>query len=320
MPTFTEFRMGNTVRQTVPTTQTRCVAEQAVGSRTPQVNGSGASDMNNSRGTSRVVVDVNDGVADVRFNRPDKLNALDTAMFRELVETSASLARRTDVRAVVLSGEGRSFCAGLDFSGFEAMADSNPRESTRQSDGGAGTNGRITHLGQQAVWGWRELPVPVICAVSGHALGGGFQLSLAGDIRLVHPDTKLSVLEIRWGLTPDMCATELLPRLVGIDVAAEMYYTGRMISGREAVELGVCTRLSDDPRQDALELASEIASKNPHAVRSAKALVEQFGRVSTAEAFANERRHISSLIGSPNQTEAVSAFFDKRTPDFADPE
>jgi len=280
------------------------------------------------RTSDNVVVEIVDGVADVRLNRPDKLNALNTGMFTELVDTSASLATMSDLRAVVLSGEGRSFCAGLDFSGFQAMAGNKPHQSDRSAvsqsdrefDATAGTNGRITHLGQQAVWGWRELPVPVICALSGHALGGGFQLSLAGDIRLVHPDTKMSVLEIRWGLTPDMCATELLPRLVGIDVAAEMYYTGKMITGREAVDLGVCTRLSDDPRRDALELASEIATKNPHAVRSAKALVEQFGRVTPAEAFANERRHIGALIGSPNQVEAVSAFFEKRDAKFENPE
>ena len=272
----------------------------------------------------RVTVEVSDGVADVRMNRPDKLNALDAPMFRALVDTSASLATRSDVRAVVLSGEGRSFCAGLDFSSFQAMSDDSPDSAPSDSapsdtTGTVENDGRITHLGQQAVWGWRELPVPVICAVAGHALGGGFQLSLGGDIRLVHPDTKMSVLEIRWGLTPDMCATELLPRLVGIDVAAEMYYTGKMISGTEAVELGVCTRLSDDPRADALELAAEIASKNPHAIRSAKVLVEQFGRVTPAEAFANERRHIGALIGSPNQGEAVKAFFQKREPEFVDP-
>lgn len=271
--------------------------------------------------SNRVTVDVKDGIADVRMNRPDKLNALDTAMFRDLVDTSAALAKRNDVRAVVLSGEGRSFCAGLDFSGFQAMAGPRSKQESGRDDAAeAGTDGRITHLGQQAVWGWRELPVPVICAVTGHALGGGFQLCLGGDIRLVHPDTKMSVLEIRWGLTPDMCAAELLPRLVGVDVAAEMFYTGKMISGIEAVELGVCTRVSDDPHRDALELAREIASKNPHAIRSAKALVEGFGRTPTAETFANERKHIRGLIGSQNQAEAVSAFFEKRDPEFADPD
>lgn len=276
--------------------------------------------------SDRVTVEVSAGVADVRLNRPDKLNALDNDMFRALVDTSAALRERSDVRAVVLSGEGRSFCAGLDFSSFQAMgsgerssSESSERDESAVSEVTAPADDRITHLGQQAVWGWRELPVPVICAVTGHALGAGFQLALGGDIRIVHPGAKLSVLEIRWGLVPDMCASELLPRLVGSDVAAELYYTGKMITGTEAVALGVCTRLSDDPHHDALMLAGEIASKNPQAIRHAKSLIEQFGRVSTAEAFANERRHMGELIGSPNQIEAVKAFFDKRDPVFVDP-
>lgn len=273
--------------------------------------------------SDRVTIEVTNGVADVRMNRPEKLNALDNQMFRSLVAASAELREASEVRAVVLSGEGRSFCAGLDFASFQQMAAStkgDPEESADIRSAVGSVDGRITHLGQQAVWGWKELPIPVICAIQGHALGGGFQLCLGSDIRIVHPDTKMSVLEIRWGLTPDMCASELLPRLVGSDVAAEMFYTGRTISGTEAVASGVCTRLADDPLSEALSLAREIAGKNPHAIRRAKSLIEQFGRVSTAEAFANERRHIAELIGSANQVEAVSAFFEKRDPEFRGPE
>ena len=280
--------------------------------------------------SDRVTVAITDGVADVRLNRPDKLNALDGDMFAALVDTSARLARDTSVRAVVLSGEGRAFSAGLDFSGFLAMAggrgtvDSGgpgePAADDASSLGAIGrTDGRITHLAQQAAHGWSEVPVPVVAAVHGHCLGGGLQIALGADIRIVHPEAKLSVLEVRWGLSPDMTATATLPRLVGIDVAKELTWTGRNVSGAEAVALGLCTRPSDDPLADALALAREIAGKSPGAIRGTKKLLEQAGRVPLAQQYADERHTIGSLIGTPNQVEAVAAFFEKRAPSFADP-
>jgi enoyl-CoA hydratase/carnithine racemase len=263
--------------------------------------------------SDRVLVNVNDGVADVRLNRPEKLNALDGAMFKALADAGESLKERSDVRAVVLSGEGRSFCAGLDFSSFQEMGSSQEKNETDPEDA---LQGRITHLGQQAAWVWQELEVPVIGAISGHALGAGFQIAMGPDIRLVHPDTKMSVLEIRWGLVPDMGASVLLPPLVGLDVAKELYFTGRMISGTEAAQLGIATSVSENPRADALELAAEIAEKNPEAIRRMKTILNGIGERSTAQRFAAEREHIGALIGSPNQKEAVSAFFEKRTPKF----
>lgn len=269
----------------------------------------------------RVRVTIDGGVADVRLDRPDKLNALDPAMFAAIVEAGESLKDDTSVRAVVLSGEGRGFCAGLDFSSFQAMASSDDGDGAG-GDGGAGaigrTDGRLTHLGQQAAWVWTELPVPVIAAVHGPCLGGGLQIALGADLRLVAPDARLSVLEVRWGLTPDMTATVTLPRLVGIDVAKELTWTGRTVSGEEAVRLGLATRLADDPRAAALELAEDLAGKSPHAIRAAKALFDQAAPRNLADQLAEERRAIGSLIGSPNQVEAVTAFFEKRPPAFAD--
>jgi enoyl-CoA hydratase/carnithine racemase len=264
-----------------------------------------------------VTIDIDDeGVADVRLNRPDKLNALDTEMFIGLVDASRSLAADPSVRAVVLSGEGRAFCAGLDFGGFMAMAGSG------QGDGLAtigSTDGRITHLAQQSAHGWREVPVPVIAAVHGHCLGGGLQIALGADLRIVHPEAKLSVLEVRWGLTPDMTITSTLPPLVGLDVAKELTWTGRMVAGTEAVTLGLATRLSDDPRADALALAHEVAGKSPHAVRAAKRLIDASPTNTVAEQYAAERHEIAHLIGTPNQVEAVAAFFEKRNATFTDP-
>ncbi len=274
--------------------------------------------------TDRIAVTIEDGVADVRLNRPEKMNALDAAMFRALVDTADELAADPSLRCVVLSGEGRSFCAGLDFGSFQGMAGSDTGDGEGRRSGGIGDivaadPGRITHLGQQAVYGWSSLPVPVIAAVNGHALGGGIQLALGADIRIVAPEAKMSVLEIRWGLIPDMTGTQTLIRLVGLDVAKELTFTGRMVTGEEAVALGLCTRLADDPRAEALALAAEIAAKSPDAIRAAKRLFNQAPHVSLAEGFAAERQEIGRLIGSPNQVEQVKAFFEKRAPDFADP-
>jgi enoyl-CoA hydratase/carnithine racemase len=289
--------------------------------------------------TDRVTVQIDDGVADVRLNRPDKLNALDSDMFVALVDTAARLARDNSVRAVVLSGEGRAFSAGLDFSGFMAMAgggigvdDGAAAEGAAgsgdasESGGGGGmgaivqTDGRITHLGQQAAHGWSEVPVPVIAAIWGHCLGGGLQIALGADLRIVHPEAKLSVLEIRWGLSPDMTGTATLPRLVGPDVAKELSWTGRNVTGEEAARLGLATRTSESPLDDALALAREIAGKSPHAIRGIKRLIEQSGSVPLAQQYHDERTTIGSLIGTPNQVESVAAFFEKRDPSFADPD
>lgn len=269
----------------------------------------------------RVSVTIDGGVADVRLDRPDKINALDPAMFSAIVEAGESLKADASVRAVVLSGEGRGFCAGLDFSSFQAMASDGGGGNGRE-DGGTGaitrTDGRLTHLGQQAAWVWTELAIPVIAAVHGPCLGGGLQIALGADLRIVSPDAKLSVLEVRWGLTPDMTATVTLPRLVGIDVAKELTWTGRTVGGEEAVRIGLATRLADEPRAAALELAQELAGKSPHAVRAAKALFDAGAARTLAEQLAEERRAIGSLIGSENQVEAVTAFFEKRPPAFAD--
>jgi enoyl-CoA hydratase/carnithine racemase len=267
--------------------------------------------------SDRVSVMVENGVADVRLNRPEKMNALDPAMFDGLIEVGEAVKADPSVRAVVLSGEGRAFCAGLDFGSFQAMADAPKDRPTGDVDLGR-KDGRITNRGQQAAYVWREMPAPVIAAVHGVALGGGFQIALAADIRIIAPDARMSVLEVRWGLVPDMTGTQLLPTVVGLDVAKELTFTGRMVEGEEAVRLGLATRVSDTPLEDALALAREIAGKSPQAVRGAKALLNLAGTVSLADGFRAEERTIGALIGSPNQLEAVTAYFEKREPRFAD--
>ena len=277
----------------------------------------------------RVTVTVDNGVADVRLNRPDKINALDNAMFQGIVDAGEQIKNDRSVRAVVLSGEGRGFCAGLDFSSFQAMAGgggggggNGQTRPARDADAGgspmAQPEGRITHTGQQAAYVWQELEVPVIAAVHGVALGGGCQIALGADIRIVAPDARFSILEIRWGLVPDMTGTAMLPLLVGLDVAKELTFTGRMVSGEEAVKIGLATRVSDTPLEDALAMAREIAGKSPAAVRGAKRLLNASPYRGVAEQFADERQTIGSLIGGKNQVEAVKAYFEKRDPVFED--
>jgi enoyl-CoA hydratase/carnithine racemase len=296
--------------------------------------------------SDRVTCSIIEGVADVRLNRPERLNALDLATLQQLVTVGEALKADPSVRAVVLSGEGRAFSAGLDFSVFESMAGTSrpasrsghgPEDSTPgppRPDGPAGAggpgpapglpisllprDGRITNRGQQAAYVWREMPAPVIAALHGHVLGGGLQLALGADIRIVAPDATLSVLEVRWGLVPDMTGTQVLPGLVGLDVAKDLTFTGRMVSGEEAVRIGLATRVSPAPLEDALLLAREIAANSPQAVQGAKRLLNLAGQVSFERGFIAEEETISALIGSPNQVEAVNAYFEKRPPSFAD--
>lgn len=270
----------------------------------------------------RVTISLQDGIADIRLNRADKRNALDSEMFSSLAAMGAYVRSLNNVRAVVLSGEGPSFCAGLDFASFHVMAAGGSATGFKkdgQLNAGALTEGGLTHLAQQICWVWQQIPVPVIAAIHGHALGGGIQLALGADIRFVHPETQMSVREIHWGIIPDMTGTLTLSRLVRPDIAKELVFTGKIIDGKHAFDIGLATHLSDDPHTDAMALATEIAGRNPHAVRGAKHLLNLQSNEGAAAQFAAERDVIFSLMGSQNQKEAVAAHFEKRDPVFSDP-
>src|SRR3954462_4738064 len=269
--------------------------------------------------SDRVTVTVEDGVADVRLGRAEKMKALDAAMFDAMVETGENLKHRDDVRAIVLSGEGRAFCAGLDMGNFAAMASGERRGGQRTAEELArGRTSAGANRARQACYVWRGVPVPVIAAVQGFAFGDGFQLALGADIRIVTPDAKLAVLEIKWGLVPDMSGIVLMRGLIRDDVARELTWTGRVFSGEEAVAMGLATRVSSDPRADALAVAREIASKSPHAIRAGKRLLNLAQSDATiGEIFVEETREQVALIGSPNQVEAVMANVEKRDPSFS---
>lgn len=266
----------------------------------------------------RVSISISEGVADVRLIRADKMNALDQAMFEALVAATERLSKEKSVRVVVLSGEGRAFCAGLDMGRFAAMKEKGGngipggenRDLTKRTHGQA-------NFPQQAVWGWRQLPVPVIAAVHGVAFGGGFQLSLGADMRFLAPDARMSVMEIKWGLVPDMAGTPILASLVRDDILRDLTYTGRIFSAQEAMTYGLATRICEDPRTAALEVAREIAGKSPEAIRAAKRLLNNLS-VDPGPALLAESVEQQKLIGSANQTEAVRSNLDKRAAKYVD--
>jgi enoyl-CoA hydratase/carnithine racemase len=272
--------------------------------------------------TDRITVDIQNGVADVRMVRADKMNALDLAMFSALIDTGERLKTEPGLRAVDLSGEGRAFCAGLDMGNFADMA-SGARQGGQSSAGGAlvgeGRTPGGSNRAQHAVMVWREIPVPVIAAVHGVAFGGGFQLTLGADLRFVAPDTRMSIMEIRWGLVPDMAGVVLLRHLIRDDVARELTWSGRQFTGEEAFALGLATRLCADPRAEALAFAADIAAKSPHAIRGAKRLFDlaATGADQHAVLLAETQEQVA-LIGAPNQVEAVKANMAKRAAAFAD--
>jgi enoyl-CoA hydratase/carnithine racemase len=267
----------------------------------------------------RIKVDLYEGVADVRLMRADKLNALDDAMFSALVATGERLKTQKGIRAVVLSGEGRAFCAGLDTRSFGEMASGTHRVNLERITGSNTVPARTpggANRAQQAVMVWREIPVPVVAAVHGVAFGGGFQLCLGADMRFVTPDAQLSAMEIKWGLIPDMAGIVLMRRVVRDDVARELIFSGRIFNGQEASRLGLATRLCDDPRGEALAFAKEVAAKSPDAMRAAKRLFALAAEGHQHAILLAETDEQAKLIGSPNQVEAVRANLEKRAPQF----
>lgn len=248
----------------------------------------------------RIHMAMDQGVADIRLARPEKLNAIDPAMFSAFERLGATLKRNTGLRAVVISGEGRGFCAGIDVERIRAIARGGSlipgMDLTRRSHG-------LANFVQNAVWQWRELAVPVIAAEHGVALGGGFQLALAADMRLVHPATRFSILETKWGLVPDMAGMHLMRHLAREDIVRELTYTAREFSATEALAFGFATRLVDEPHAAAMAMAHEIASRSPEAIRAAKRLLNLATLSDAARILESETDEQARLIGSVNQRE-----------------
>lgn len=262
----------------------------------------------------RVEINIEGGVADVRLQRPEKMNALDRRMFKAIAEAGRLLAEDSDVRVVVVSGEGRAFCAGLDTSSVTDSADKETEGASLNSLEPR-THG-IANLFQCAAWVWRDLPVPVIAAVHGVAFGGGFQIALGADMRYVAPGTRFSVMEIKWGLVPDMAGTQLMKNLAREDIVRELSYTGRIFDAEQALQYGFVTELVDDPLAKALEVAAVIAGKNPEAIRANKRLYNLSHQLSAEEGLLMESVEQDKIMGTANQLEAVLAQIEGRAPTF----
>lgn len=262
--------------------------------------------------SERVSIDLGtNGVAQVRFNRADKMNALDPVQFDAIIEAGEELRSMKGLRVVVLSGEGRAFCAGLDL-GSMASGGSNPT-----ADLATRTHGNANRA-QEAAMTWRKCPVPVIAAVHGVCFGGGLQIASGADIRVVHPATRMAVMEMKWGLVPDMAGYTLWRGLVRDDVLRELTYTNREFTGEEAKGLGLATELSDDPLARATEIANVIAGKNPDAIRGAKRLFKVMHEEGEDAILLAESHEQDGIIRTPNQVEAVMAEMQKRAPNFSD--
>ncbi len=261
---------------------------------------------------SRVVVEVADHVAEVVLNRPEKHNALDFAMFEGISGAIDEVAADPSVRAVVLRGEGKSFCSGLDIMSF-ATEGRDVQEMFARRDGEA------ANLAQRVAYGWQTMPAPVIAAVHGNCIGGGAQIALGADVRIIAPGSRVSIREVHWGLIPDMGITRSLPRLVRFDVAKELVLTARILEAEEAVRIGLATQLDDDPVAAAHALAAEIAGRSPDATRRGKDLLERAWDLPAEESLALEQALQTELLGSANQLKAVGAGMSGEPADFDDP-
>lgn len=264
--------------------------------------------------TELVTINIDEnGIVDVRLNRPEKYNALNLDMFDAISEAGESLKANKDLRVIVLSGEGKGFCAGLDM--MSVMS---------EPDGVIGKNGERfkPQKGEQAnffqkpAYVWSEQKVPVIAALHGAAYGGGFQIAMGADMRVARNDTRLSIMEIKWGLIPDMSAMATLPDIISMSVAKELTYTGRIVEADEALHLGLVNKKVDDHLASAFELAELIASKSPDAIRTDKLLIEKAWNLEAKQAMALETKLQQQVMGKENQMEAVMANMQNRAPKF----
>jgi len=246
------------------------------------------------------------------LNRPEKFNAVDLDTFRALDEAARSISLDDTIRVVILHGAGDNFCAGIDISVFRQGGEEAIQTLL------APIEGSKANLAQRAAYAWRELPVPVICALHGIAFGAGFQIAMGADLRYAAPGAQLSIMESKWGLIPDMGISATLRDVVPPDVAKELAWTAGVIDAKQALRVGVITRIEADPLAAARRMAGAVADKSPDAIRGIKRLINETWSLSEAESLALEAHIQIGLLGSPNQAEAVRANLEKRKADFVD--
>lgn len=260
--------------------------------------------------TDRVLLDVRDGVAYATLNRPEKYNGLDLPMLQALAATPRRIAADRTVRAVVLTGAGRAFCAGLDFA---SIGKSGPATFLRH---GLKLPGQSTNLFQRACWAWRELPVPVVAVTQGHCFGGGLQLALAADFRFSTPDCEFSVMEGKWGLIPDMTGSVTLRELLPMDVAKRLTMTAEVFDGRQALAYGLVTGVADEPLKEAEALVGELVARSPDALAYTKRLLHTTWTRTPRRAFWTETVLQARLLTGANHRIARRAGLAKELPKY----
>lgn len=265
--------------------------------------------------SERILTKIENHVATVTLNRADKRNAVDTAMFDAILETAAGLAANPVVRVVVLEGDGEHFCAGIDISVFQGAG-----VGAKSADSLQPLPGSTANYFQSAALVWRELPVPVLAALRGSVFGAGLQIAMGADMRYASSDVRMSVMEIKWGLIPDMGITSTLPGVVPQDKARELAYTGRILSAKDAFAAGLITEIAEDPSLRAHEIASEIAGKSPDAIRAIKKLFNESWKDDPAVGLRREAELQAAVMAGDNQAEAAAANLEKRSPGFRDPD
>jgi len=258
---------------------------------------------------ARVSVVHEDHIARVTLTRGEKMNAMDPDMIAAIIDAGQQVAA-SDARAVVIAGEGSAFCAGLDVMSFGAMAQNDPREMIVPRSHGD------TNRWQEVAMVWRRVPVPVIAAIQGVCYGAGMQLALGADIRIAAPGATFAIMELKWGLVPDMGGMVVLPQLVRSDVLRQLTYTARPIEAARAERWGLVTDLAEDPLAAALELAAEIAGKSPSAIRAAKRLIDLAETESRQAVLMAESEEQAALVGGADQMEVIAAQMQKRAPKF----
>ncbi|GGE59858.1 crotonase/enoyl-CoA hydratase family protein [Actibacterium pelagium] len=258
-----------------------------------------------------LTLNVENHVAAVTLNRPDKKNALNFDLLDALVETAQTLQNNREVRAVVLSGSDDTFSAGIDLNLLKSIL---PKMAEIKEKMLNPPEGETANLFQKPITIWSELKVPVIAAIYGVCFGAGMQLALGADFRIASPTARLSIMEAKWGLIPDMGITQSLPHLLRADVAKELIMTGRVLSAPEAADLGLITRIADAPLEEAHRLASELATRSPDAVQASKALVDGAWQADAKTGLKLEAELQADIMGAPNQVETVMAVMQGRTP------
>lgn len=254
-----------------------------------------------------------DGLAIVTLNRPSKKNALSKILFEELFDVGTQLQKKERLRAVILTGAGNNFCAGIDLNFLQTLL---PRMEEVQDQMCNPPVGEDANWFQRPCYIWRLLQVPVIAAIDGICIGAGLQLALSADIRLASPTTRMSIMESKWGLIPDMGITQVLPQLMRADQAKELMMTGRMLDATASERVGLITRIVADPLSAAKDLAKEIMGLSPEAVNGSKVLIDKTWNLSPGLGLAVEAQMQSKIIGTPNQIESVIARLEKRSANF----